>query len=53
MDVTDSKFDGNKDIVDGKLVKEDEGDDEEVEGKATKEERKVDGAAEVAHDSAK
>ena len=52
MDVTDSKFDVNKDVVDGKLVKEDKGDDEEVEEKAAEEERKVDDAAEVAHDSA-
>ena len=52
VDVTDSKFDVNKDVVDKKLVKEDEGDDEEVEEKAAEEERKVDDAAEVAHDSA-
>jgi len=52
VDVTDSKFDVNKDVVDGKLVKEDEGDDEEVEEKAAEEERKVDDAAEVVHDSA-
>jgi len=53
VDVTDSKFDVNKDVVDGKLVKEDEGSvDEEVEEKATEEERKVDDVAEVAHDSA-
>ena len=53
VDVTDSKFDVNKDVVDGKLVKEDESSaDEEVEEKAAKEEKKVDDAAEVAHDSA-
>ena len=51
VDVTDSRFDVDKDIVDGKLVKEDEGDAEEVEEKAAEEERKVDDAAEVAHDS--
>ena len=54
MDVTDSKFDMNKDVVDGKLVKEDESSaNEEVEEKAAEEEKKVDDAAEVAHDSAK
>ena len=52
VDVSDSRFDVDKDIVDGKLVKEDEGDAEEVEEKAVEEERKVDDAAEVAHDSA-
>ena len=52
MDVTDSKFDVNKDVVDGKLVKEDEGSvDEEVEEKAAEEKRKVDDVVEVAHDS--
>jgi len=51
VDVTDSKFDVNKDVVDGKLVKEDEGSvDEEVEEKAAEEERKVDNAAEVVHE---
>jgi len=53
VDVMDSKFDVNKDVVGGKLVKEDGGSvDEEVEEKAAEEERKVDDAAEVAHDSA-
>jgi len=53
VDVTDSMFDVNKDVVDGKLVKEDESsEDEEVEEKAAEEEKKVDDAAEVAHDSA-
>jgi len=53
VDVTDSKFDVNKDVVDGKLVKEDEGSvDEEVEEKAAVEERKVDDAVNMAHDSA-
>jgi len=52
VDVTDSKFDVNKNVVNGKLVKDDEGDDEEVEDKAVEEERKVDDVAEVAHDSA-
>jgi len=54
VDVTDSKFNVNKDVVDGKLVKEDESSaDEEVEEKATEEEKKVDDVVEVAHDSAK
>ena len=52
MDVSDSRFDVDKDIVDGKLVREDEGDAEEVEEKAAEEERKADKAAEVAHDLA-
>jgi len=52
VDVSDSRFDVNKDIVDGKLVREDEGDAEEVEEKATEEERKADEAAEVGHDLA-
>jgi len=57
VDVTDSKFDVNKDIVDGKLVKEDESSadeevEEKVEEKAAEEEKKVDDAAEVARDSA-
>ena len=53
VDVTDSKFDVNKDVVDGKLVKEDESSaDEEVEEKATEEEKKVDDAVDVVHDSA-
>jgi len=52
VDVSDSRFDVDKDIVDGKLVREDEGDAEEVEEKATEEERKADEAAEVAHDLA-
>jgi len=52
VDVSDSRFDVDKDIVDGKLLREDEGDAEEVEEKAAKEERKADEAAEVAHDLA-
>ncbi|QCE14659.1 hypothetical protein DEO72_LG11g1662 [Vigna unguiculata] len=52
VDVSDSRFDVDKDIVDGKLVRKDEGDAEEVEEKAIKEERKADEAAEVAHDLA-
>ena len=52
VDVSDSRFDVDKDVVDGKLVREDGGDAEEVEEKATEEERKVDDVAEVAHDSA-
>ena len=52
VDVSDSRFDVDKDIVDGKLVREDEGDAEEVEEKAAEEERKADEAAEVGHDLA-
>jgi len=39
VDVLDSKFDVDKDVVGGKLVREDEGDVEEVEEKATEEEK--------------
>jgi len=49
VDVSDSRFDVDKDIVDGKLVREDERDAEEVEEKAAEKERKADEAAEVAH----
>jgi len=52
VDISDSRFDVDKDIVDGKLVREDEGDAEEVEEKAAEEERKADEAAEVGHDLA-
>jgi len=52
VDVSDSRFDIDKDIVDGKLVREDEGDAEEVEEKAVERERKADEAVEVAHDLA-
>jgi len=52
VDVSDARFDVDKDIVDGKLVREDKGDAKEVEEKAAEGERKADEAAEVAHDLA-
>jgi len=39
VDVSDSRFDVDKDVVDGKLVREDGGDAEEVEEKATEGEK--------------
>jgi len=39
VDVLDSRFDVDKDVVGGKLVREDEGDVEEVEEKAAEEEK--------------
>jgi len=48
VDVTDSKFDVNKDVVDGKLVKEDESSAEE---KAIEGEKKAGDAEEVAPDA--
>jgi len=52
VDAADSKFDVNKDVIDGKLVKEDESSpEEEVEKEAAEEEKKADDAAEVAHDA--
>jgi len=44
VDVSDSRFDLDKDIVDGKLVREDEGDAEEVEEKAAEEEKDAEAA---------
>ena len=53
VDITDSKFDVNKDVVDGKLVKEDESSpDEEAEKEAAKEEKGAGDAEEVAPDAA-
>ena len=53
MRAADSKVDVNKDVVDGKLIKEDESSpDKEVEKELAEEEKEVDDAAEVAHDSA-
>jgi len=46
VDVSDSRFDVDKDIVDGKLVREDEGDAEEVEEKAAEEEKDAKAAVE-------
>jgi len=50
VDVSDSRFDVDKDIVDGKLVREDEGDAEEVEEKAAEEEKDAEAAVE-GHDN--
>ena len=48
VDAADSKFDVNKDVVIGKLIKEDESSpDEEVEKELAEEEKEVDDAAEV------
>jgi len=44
VDVSDSRFDVDKDIVGGKLVREDEGDAEEVEEKAVEEEKDAEAA---------
>jgi len=53
VDVADSKFDVNKDVIDGKLIKEDESSpDEGAEMESAEEEKEVDDAAVVAHDSA-
>ena len=53
VDITDSKFDVNRDVIDGKLVKEDESNaDEEAEEKAVEEEKGVGDAEEVALDAA-
>jgi len=53
VDITDSTFDVNKDVIDGKLVKENgSSPDEEVEEKATKEEREAGDDEEVAPDAA-
>jgi len=53
VDITDSKFDVNKDIIDEKLVKEDESSaDEEAEEKAVEEEKGAGDAEEVAPDAA-
>jgi len=53
VDITDAKFDVNKDVVDGKLVKEDESSaDEEAEEKAVEGEKRAGDAEEVAPDAA-
>ena len=52
VDITDSKFDVNKDVIDGKLVQEDgSSPDEEAEEKAAEEEKKASDAEEVAPDA--
>ena len=45
VDALDSRFDVDKDVVGGKLVREDEGDDGDVEEKAAEEEKDVEAAA--------
>jgi len=53
VDITDLKFDVNKDVIDGKLVKEDgSSPDEEAEEKAAEEEKEAGDAEEVALDVA-
>jgi len=53
VDITDSKFDVNKDVVDGKLVREDESSvEEEAEEKAVEGEKRADDAEEVAPEAA-
>ena len=53
VDIADSKSDVNKDVVDGKLVKEDgSSPDEEAEEKAAKEEKEASDAEKVAPDAA-
>ena len=53
VEITDLKFDVNKDIIDGKFVKEDESSaDEEAEEKAVEEEKGTGDAEEVALDAA-
>ncbi|XP_027936205.1 actin-related protein 5-like [Vigna unguiculata] len=46
VDVSDSRFDVDKDVVDGRLVREDRGDAEEVEEKAAEEEKDAEAAME-------
>jgi len=53
IDIADSKFDVNKDVIDGKLVKEDgSSTGEEAEEKAAEEEKEAGDAEEVAPDAA-
>ena len=53
VDAANSKFYVKKDVVDGKLIQEDEcSPAEEGEKESAEEEKKVDDVAEVAHDSA-
>jgi len=53
VDIADSKFIVNKDVVDGKLIKEDgSSPDEEAEEKATEEEKETGDVEEVAPDAA-
>jgi len=50
IDAADSKFDVNKDVVDGKLINEDESSPDE---EAAKEEKEAEDAVEGAHDATK
>ena len=53
VDITDSRFDVNKDVIDGKLVQEDEeSGKEEAQEKVVEDEKKVGDAEEVATDAA-
>jgi len=57
VDITDAKFDVNKDVIDGRLVKEDESSageeaEERAEEKATEEVNEAVDAGEVAPDAA-
>jgi len=52
LDIADSKFDMNKDVVDGKLVKEDESSpDKEAEKEGAEQEKEASDAEEVAPDA--
>ena len=52
VDITDSKFDLNKDVIDGRLVKEDESSaGDEAEEKATEEVKEAGDAEEMAPDA--
>jgi len=52
VDVTDSRFDVNKDVIDGKLVKEDEDSGNEEAQQVVEDEKKAGDAEEVAVDTA-
>jgi len=52
VDVTNSRFDVNKDVIDGNLVQEDESGNEEVQEKAVEDEKKAGDAEEVAPEAA-
>jgi len=52
VDVTDSRFDVNKDVIDGKLVQEDEDSGNEEAQEVVEDEKKAGDAEEVAADAA-
>jgi len=52
VDVTDSRFDVNKDVIDGKLVQEDENNGNEEAQQVVEDEKKAGDAEEVAVDAA-